>query len=88
MFFIILGSYPYFYFTGLLSNSTSNCLNADPFIIPTVPKISVLPATPDSNTFRKNIKNQNLVITTQYQNYIEDTNDNHSDSEVKNVYFI
>lgn len=57
----------------------------DPFIVPTVPKISVVPATPDSNTFRKNIKNQNLDITSQCQNSIEEVNDNHFDFEVNNL---
>lgn len=58
-------------------------MNADPFIVPTVPKISVVPATPDSNTFRKNIKNQNLNIPLSCQNSLtEETNDNHIGSEV------
>lgn len=59
----------------------------DPFIVPTVPKISVVPATPDSNTFRKNIKNQNLDHTSQCQNSIEEINDNHFDPEVNNNVF-
>lgn len=58
-------------------------MNADPFIVPTVPKISVLPATPDSNTFRNNIKNQNFNIPLQCHNSLsQQTNDNHIGVEV------
>lgn len=73
---------------GLLPTPVANCVNMDPFIVPTVPKISVVPATPDSNTFRKNIKNQNLDITSQCQNSIEEANDNHFYSEVSSSLFM
>lgn len=64
-------------------------MTVDPFIVSTIPKISVVPATPESTTFRNN-KNEDLDITSQSQNSIRERNDNHLSLEVmssKNYYY-
>lgn len=62
-------------FLGLMANPVTSLLKMDPFAAPP-PRISVVPATPESSIKTSSTENRNRQDPIQCQNMNQDLNDN------------
>ncbi|KAJ8954990.1 hypothetical protein NQ318_000422 [Aromia moschata] len=74
---------------GLMANPASNLINMDPFSPNPVPRISVVPATPESSIKTSSTETRNKENPCQCQNQIQERNRNSSTEkpDLKNIDF-